>query len=313
MAGPAELIADRGAAAQDEEFFRSRQFLDAEGVTHTLRLRSDHATLTIPVICHEVPRGQGIDAISPYGYPGGTSRPPGAPPPNPAEIDWGPTGLVSLFVRDRVLGEPCLASPTDRSMLQLHDPSAPRRVRSRFAEQIRRNRRLGYSTETIDGVDASVAERESFLGVYLATMRRAQAAERYLYERDYIDSLLSFGRSWLVLARAPDGAVAAAAIAALSDQVLHYFLGGTADEHLPQSPFKNLAEAMMDLADRLEVVLNLGGGASPGDGLEDFKRGFANRQAPFRTHEVICDSEAYARLTQDRSSEGFFPAYRAPL
>ena len=36
----AELIADRGAAAESEEFFRSRPFLDAEGVTHTLRIVS---------------------------------------------------------------------------------------------------------------------------------------------------------------------------------------------------------------------------------------------------------------------------------
>ena len=34
----AELIADRGEAAGGDEFFRSRPFLDAEGVTHTLRI-----------------------------------------------------------------------------------------------------------------------------------------------------------------------------------------------------------------------------------------------------------------------------------
>ena len=34
----AELLADRGAAAASDEFFRSPAFLDAEGVTHTLRI-----------------------------------------------------------------------------------------------------------------------------------------------------------------------------------------------------------------------------------------------------------------------------------
>ena len=37
----AELIADRGEAAASEEFFRSRPFLDAEGVTHTLRIEAE--------------------------------------------------------------------------------------------------------------------------------------------------------------------------------------------------------------------------------------------------------------------------------
>ena len=34
----AELVADRGEAAQTADFFRSRAFYDAEGVTHTLRI-----------------------------------------------------------------------------------------------------------------------------------------------------------------------------------------------------------------------------------------------------------------------------------
>ena len=34
----AELLEDRGEAAVGDDFFRSRPFLDAEGVTHTLRI-----------------------------------------------------------------------------------------------------------------------------------------------------------------------------------------------------------------------------------------------------------------------------------
>ena len=71
----------------------------------------------------------------------------GGAPADPAEIDWSSTGLVSLFVRERLGGEPCLAGPTERSVVQVHDPSRPRSLRSRFAEQIRRNRKLGYGIE----------------------------------------------------------------------------------------------------------------------------------------------------------------------
>ena len=48
---------------------------------------------------------------------------------------------------------------------------------------------------------------------------------------------------------------------------------------------------MIELAAELGVTLNLGGGVRPGDGLEDFKRGFANGELPFRTHEIVCDPE----------------------
>jgi len=92
---------------------------------------------------------------------------------------------------------------------------------------------------------------------------------------------------------------------------VHYYLGGTADAARHASPFKNVVGAMLDLADRLQLPLNLGGGVTPGDGLETFKRGFANAEEPFHTQEVVCDREAYRELSQGREAGGYFPAYRA--
>ena len=67
---------------------------------------------------------------------------------------------------------------------------------------------------------------------------------------------------------------------------------------------------MIELAGELGVTLNLGGGLRPGDGLEDFKRGFANGELPFHTHEIVCDPGAYERLSEGREDAGFFPVYR---
>ncbi len=141
-------------------------------------------------------------------------------------------------------------------------------------------------------------------------MRRAGAAERYFFDRQYLDAALSFGRSWLVVARR-DGEFGAGAIVACSDSLLHYFLGGTAEWARDDSPFKNVVAAMLDLADELERPLNLGGGVVPGDGLERFKRGFANSDLAFHTHEVVCDPGEYERLGPGSGAAGFFPAYRA--
>jgi hypothetical protein len=72
---------------------------------------------------------------------------------------------------------------------------------------------------------------------------------------------------------------------------------------------------MLDLADELEAPLNLGGGVVAGDGLEEFKRGFANADLPFHTHEIVCDRREYDRLVDldpRPAPPGFFPAYRAP-
>ena len=133
-------------------------------------------------------------------------------------------------------------------------------------------------------------------------MRRADAAERYFFARSYFDAVLAFERSWLLVGQR-GGEVGAAAIAAVSDGVLHYYLGGTADAARDASPFKNVVAAMLDLADELELPLNLGGGVTAGDGLEEFKRGFANAELPFRTHEVVCDP-AGVRAARRRPRRG---------
>jgi hypothetical protein len=306
----ATLVADRGMAAETDDFFRSRPFYDAEGVTHTLRIEGAGAGIGLPLVVREIPEAGLSDAISPYGYPGAAVLEPGNEAPDPAGIDWSETGLVSVFVRERVGREPFLGGATQRSVVQLHDPSRPRRLRSRFGEQIRRNRKLGYRIEVLAGPQTSVEERAGFHAAYTQTMRRAGAAQRYFFEPGYFAAVLGFEHSWLLLVRSPEGAMAAGGIAGLSDGLLHYYLGGTVDAHLGDSPFKNLVEAMVELADELGVGLNLGGGMRPGDGLEDFKRGFANAELPFHTHEIVCDADAYRRLSEGRADSGFFPLYR---
>jgi hypothetical protein len=268
--------------------------------------------LALPLLVRAIPATDLADGISPYGYPGGAVGRRGSGPPDPDEVDWSGTGLVSVFIRERLGREPCLRRATRRSMVQVHDPSRARSLRSRFGEQIRRNERRGYRFEMLRGPQTSIEQRSSFHAAYTETMERAQAANRYLYDRDYFGTILGFRHAWLLLVRSPEGATAAGAIVALSDGLLHYYLGGTATAHLGDSPFKNAAEAMIRLADELGVPLNLGGGVRPGDGLEDFKRGFSNAELPFHTHEIVCDRDAYRRLSDGRADSGFFPLYREP-
>jgi hypothetical protein len=303
----AELLPDRGAAAESDDFFRCRAFLDAEGVTHTLRIESADRCALVPLIVREVEGTGRVDGISPYGYPGGTVTGLAA---TPGEVDWSATGLISVFGRERLAAEPWLADPPERSRVLVHDPAAERAVRPRLAEQVRANERDGWEVDTAPGPGGPDADRDAFATAYAQTMRRADAADRYFFAREYFDAVLSFEHSWLLVARR-EGEVGAAAIAATSDSVLHYYLGGTADAARDASPFKNVVIAMLDLADELELPLNLGGGVTPGDGLEEFKRGFANADLPFHTQEVVCDPAAYRELSGGRDAGMYFPAYRA--
>jgi hypothetical protein len=309
----AHLIEDSGRAAETDDFYRSRAFYDAEGVSHSLVVGGGgDDELALPLLVHAIGDTGRRDAITPYGYPGAAIRVDCSSPPDPSAVDWSATELVSIFVRDRVGQEPCFAGGTRRSAVQVHDPRQERQIRTRFAEQIRQNERLGYHVEVLNGPDTTVEHRLSFHSVYTETMRGVEAAERYFFEPDYFKAILGFERSWLFLARSPERATAAGAIVVRSDGMLHYYLGGTAEVHRPRSPFKNVVDSTIGLAEELGVRLNLGGGVKPGDGLEDFKRGFSNSELPFTTHGIVCDPEAYASLSAGDPDSRFFPAYRAP-
>jgi hypothetical protein len=309
MSARASLIEDGGSAASDpDHFFRAPGFLEAEGVTHSLSIVTGAGELRLPLIVREVEGSDRLDATSPYGYPGASGV--GDAPPDPAEIDWEETGLVSLFLRDRIGEPPSLAEGTVRSEVQLVEGEGG--IRKRLREQIRSNERRGWLVESRRGTEVQAAALEGFEAAYAETMARTGAGARYLFSTEYFRTILSSGRAWLLLASRERGSATAGAIAVASDGLLHYYLGGTADEALEDSPMKNLFAAMIALAGELGLPLNLGGGVSPGDSLESFKRGFATATAPFRTHEVICDTAAYEELSAGVEANGFFPAYRAP-
>lgn len=318
----AELLEDGGAAASDGEFFRSPQFLAAEGATHSLLIRRERAELRAPLIVREIPGSDRRDAISPYGFPGVTPVPPpdvaldhpgggkAATATAPGDVDWSATGLVSIFIR-HALGPPPLAGRA-RNVVQVADPKLPRKSRSSDRNRVNRNRRAGYEVRIVAAATAGEEERAGFHIAYEETMRRTGAAERYFFDRAYFDRLFSSERAWLALALAPEGDVAAGSLTVESDGFLHYYLSGTADRRLSDSPMKNLVTALVDLAEERGMPLNLGGGISRGDRLEEFKRGFANRELPWRTSEIVCDPEAYERLSAGRAASDFFPLYRAP-
>jgi Acetyltransferase (GNAT) domain len=339
----AQLIEDGGASAvggvggHATEFFRGAHFLEAEGATHTLRIETDDAELLAPLIVRAIGDGPDRDAVSPYGYPGfsvnattaaaapervrsspdylrESANAEGGEDPgwlDPADVDFSRTGLVAAFIRHRLDLVP-LVGTTERNVVQIADPALKPKSRPTDRRQVRRNLEAGYAVELIPGDETTVEQRAAFFDLYEQTMRRAAAAAHYFFDAAYFGRLLASERTWLALATDPEGVPAAASIAAVSDGYLHYYLSGSADSHLGDSPMKNVLARLIELSAELQLPLNLGGGLAPGDALEEFKRGFANRTLAWRTSELICDPQRYAELSGDRVAAGFFPAYRAP-
>ncbi|MBA3866903.1 MAG: GNAT family N-acetyltransferase, partial [Solirubrobacterales bacterium] len=229
---------------------------------------------------------------------------------DPSTIDLSATGLVSVFLRHRLDAVP-LAGASRRNIVQVADPALAPKSRPSDRRQVRRNLEAGYELSLVPGTETTAAQRAGFLDLYEQTMRRTDAGDHYFFGATYFDLVLAADRTWLALAAAPGGELAAASIAAASDGYLHYYLSGSADSRLSDSPMKNVVSRLIEHSAELELPLNLGGGIRAGDPLEEFKRGFANREVPWYTSELICDPEKYQRLSAARDAGSFFPAYRA--
>lgn len=300
----AELLADSGSAAAASEFFRSATYLRAENVTHTLLVRN---LLAIPVVVRNIPGTDSFDATSPYGYPGATMVSANM---FHQRIDFSTTGLVSVFIRDRINGA-ALPGGTARGTVLLHDPTKQRTIRSTVMNTVRANERAGFQVRSVPGPDVDSKLLTEFTTVYYQNMRRVRAAPRYFFPPGYVRACLDFDRSWLVVVTAPDRQFAGGALCVISDQCIHYFLSATAERYQRSSPIKNGLISLLDMADDLSIPLNLGGGLAPGDGLERFKRGFSNAAAAYFTHEIVCDEAAFNQLACPRDAGTFFPPYRA--
>jgi hypothetical protein len=307
MTATTRLIADRGAACASSEFFRSAAFFKIEGVTHTLMIKTGDGQVNIPLICREIPHSDAWDAISPYGYPGGSLS---GDPIDPLAMDLSGTDLVSIFVRDRV-GSRSLLHGRPRSRIFLYDPSRPRSVRNALARGARKNESAGFFSDTVFGPNVDGTLLSEFVRCYTETMSRHEAADRYLYTSEYFGGCLDFDDSWLIVTRSPNGDLASGMLLVRSDDHLHYYLGGTSDRYLSNSPSKNTYVATLAFAEKRGIPVNFGGGITPGDGLETFKRGFSNASEEFVTHEIVCDPARYAALSPPDPTPGFFPAYRA--
>ena len=159
----------------------------------------------MPVLVREIPGTERRRDLA-VRIPGRRGERRHGPPPDPPRIDWSATGLVSVFVRER-LGAGAVPRRRDgRSVVQVHDPARPRRLRSRFAEQIRRNARLGYRVEVLPGPRPRPRSGRASTPPTRRRCERAGAAERYFFDaRLSRRRILGFERSWLVLCPGPEG------------------------------------------------------------------------------------------------------------
>jgi hypothetical protein len=294
-----------------------------------LSVKAGDRTTLLPLLIRGIPGG-GLDATSPYGYPG----PVGVGSDDPAFLRIAlkaglealrDAGLVSAFIRLHPLLNP--APPDGVGTLVVHGDVVIVDLTLSSEElwaQTRHNHRRDISRAIRQGYAAHMDDEwrhlASFKRLYRQTMERRSAREFYFFEDAYFDGLRdALGERLHLCVVEKAGAVAAAGLYAETDGIVQYHLSGTAEAFQDVRPMKLMMHFVRSWAkDRGNVVLNLGGGVGGADdSLLQFKIGFSPLRRSFATLRQVIDEREYTRLVAARDPRldpdvrtGYFPQYR---
>ena len=309
-------------------------------------LETGRGSLLLPMLlrrCLEVlgpEAGAGLDAVSPYGYPGFLLD--DAAKAEPGFLDTAidslsaalaEAGVCTLFLRMHpILNEGIAASTTlyrfdetgttvtvDLSRTEAELWSAMRKGHTNAVNQARR---AGFVT-AVSRLDVHI---EDFVAVYSDVLERIQADNSYVVNDEYLAALAEDPSVWLI--RAHQGSeLAGAYIVFERCGIVHLHLGGARSRFIKPSPSNLLVHEVCRWAkERGNEIVQLGGGvgAAADDSLFRFKTGFSPDRRAFNTMRLVADAATLERFTALRASalgvesshleqSGFFPPYRAPL
>ncbi|WP_403022462.1 lipid II:glycine glycyltransferase FemX [Salinibacterium sp. GXW1014] len=197
-----------------------------------------------------------------------------------------------------------------------------------FEHKVRKNVNKARRSGITVSMDESGDSLDDFLRIYAETMRRRDADAGYYFPREFFEAINSELAGQYVYANALlDGEVVSTELVLVSGDTIYSFLGGTSEHAFKFRPNDLLKfEVMLWAKARGKSRFVLGGGASPGDGIERYKRCFApTGVVEFRTGELIVAPDEFQKLVDRRKSDfsvadkawpsqsDYFPAYRMPL
>lgn len=295
----------------------------------------------LPLLLRAIPH-RGLDAASPYGYPG-IHIDPSLSKSEVASL-WLETaqllaehGIVSLFLRlppyerdlaNRLSGVPGinlqhLSNTVEVSTIDIDSTWTTMQGRARTA--VRKARKAGYVARALDASPELRRQDSPFRKLYDATMMRVGASPQLQYSDDYYSVMLDGieDRVRLVEVLDSNDQVVASAMILLDAERVHYHLSGSDPSAARLGANNLLIWEILSWSHRNGFqAVHLGGGTGPNDSLFVFKSSFGGTQLPFYVGKSIIQPEVYAELVQLRAAElgtdvesienaSYFPAYRA--
>lgn len=308
-------------------YHRASALLEPAGTRPVLLAFGDEGDeVALPLLLRPLPDGDGWDATSAYGYGGPIGR--GAPDRvafGAALNAWANQHkVVSTFLRLNPLLDngplvPPMAELVDVSCTVEWNLALDRDLLRGLHSDQRRSVRKAERA----GVTVSVTSRPTNLDdvreLYIATMRRQQAADFFFFPDTYWQALLTDDESLvpLLIEGRLEGRLISALLCFASDRWLHAHLSAGDDvaRSIGASAACYLTAAEWGQAQGLSGF-HLGGGVggSTTSALYAFKQRFDPDSPPrrFQVAKMVHDRDRYRKLAGTEATDGFFPPWRRP-
>lgn len=160
-------------------------------------------------------------------------------------------------------------------------------------------------------------ELDKYIAIYIDNMKRINAAERYLFDKDYFINLLNSEDYYSEIVLAYENSdLMAGAMFVYSKNIIQYHLAGTTEKYLSKTPMKLILDwVRIKGTEEGFKYFHLGGGVgSKEDSLLRFKAGFSDRYDQFKVWKYIVQSDVYNELVNSRKEKiadnNYFPLYR---
>ncbi len=156
-------------------------------------------------------------------------------------------------------------------------------------------------------------ELKLFQSLYIETMKKNKASERYFFNFEFIKDHFDLLNARLIYCEDFSGELGSAAIILESPNSISYHLGAS-NYKFKNSPLRLILwESIKFGKDKGYEFFNLGGGLKKNDSLFKFKSGFSNITSKFYIGKIIFNKNIYKSLVTPETSEevNFFPIYRS--
>lgn len=304
-----------------------------------LKYSQDNNVVMLPGYLREIELTDMVDFISPYGYSGLIYKTNTAV--NIVKKGWSEikayldNNVVSSFIR--------FSLDSDYSVFEEGVVPIMKNIKgviidydaqsANFDRKVRKNvkraKREGLVTDIIKGGDLTDIQLNSFHEIYIDTMKRNNAGEKYFFTLEQFGSFAKSRGDLCAFCFIYDSdKVVSVEMVLQSDDAIFSFLGGTLEEAFRKRPNDLLKYALINWA-REEGIMYfvLGGGYGAEDGIFNYKKSFFPEDVVdyyvgrfIHNKEVYDDLVEQAKLrylkddgkTEDEFNElSFFPLYRA--